>query len=258
MRAARRAARAAARRARSSERYGETRGVPGLPDGIPIARHRRRSAGGAVRPGLLRRRRRQVHLRHRRVHPDEHRQPRRAVASTACSPPSRWKLRRRGRLRARGLDVHRRRHGAVAARRARHHHAARARSRRSRASVPDSGGVVVGAGARRARRAALAARRARHHHRPDARHDQGAPRARDARGHRAADRRPPGRDGGATPASPLGTLKVDGGASANDLLMQFQADVLGVRDRAAGAGRDDRARRRVARRPRRRRLEGHR
>jgi len=27
---------------------------------------------------------------------------------------------------------------------------------------------------------------------------------------------------------PLGSLNVDGGASANDLLMQFQADVLGV------------------------------
>src|SRR5262249_31009313 len=27
---------------------------------------------------------------------------------------------------------------------------------------------------------------------------------------------------------PLGTLKVDGGAAANDLLMQFQSDVLGV------------------------------
>ena len=26
----------------------------------------------------------------------------------------------------------------------------------------------------------------------------------------------------------LGTLKVDGGAAANDLLMQFQSDVLGV------------------------------
>jgi glycerol kinase len=28
---------------------------------------------------------------------------------------------------------------------------------------------------------------------------------------------------------PLASLKVDGGASQNDLLMQFQADVLGVR-----------------------------
>ena len=57
----------------------------------------------------------------------------------------------------------------------------------------------------------------------------GAPRPRDARGHRALqnadilsamERR--------TPAAALPTLKVDGGAAANDLLMQFQADVLGV------------------------------
>ena len=53
---------------------GHTRGVPGLPDGVPIAGLAgRRSAGGAVRPGVLRARRGQVHLRHRRVHPDEHR-----------------------------------------------------------------------------------------------------------------------------------------------------------------------------------------
>jgi len=54
----------------------------------------------------------------------------------------------------------------------------------------------------------------------------------------------------------LTVLKVDGGASANDLLMQFQADVLGVGDLAARAGRDHRARRGVPRRPRHRRVEG--
>ena len=33
---------------------------------------------------------------------------------------------------------------------------------------------------------------------------------------------------GATPATPYGELRVDGGAAANDSLMQFQADILGV------------------------------
>ncbi len=32
----------------------------------------------------------------------------------------------------------------------------------------------------------------------------------------------------ARPAAPLGALRVDGGAAVNDLLMQFQADILGV------------------------------
>ena len=32
----------------------------------------------------------------------------------------------------------------------------------------------------------------------------------------------------------LKELRVDGGAAASDFLMQFQADILGTRDRAAG------------------------
>ena len=40
---------------------------------LPIAGHRRRPAVGALRADLLRRRRRQVHLRHRLVHPHQHR-----------------------------------------------------------------------------------------------------------------------------------------------------------------------------------------
>jgi glycerol kinase len=55
VRPAARAARAApARCARHGAPFGTTRGVPGLPDGIPDLRHGRRPAGGAVRPGLLR------------------------------------------------------------------------------------------------------------------------------------------------------------------------------------------------------------
>ena len=49
------------------------KGVPGAARRHPDRGHRRRSAVRAVRPGVLRARRREVHLRHRRVHPDEHR-----------------------------------------------------------------------------------------------------------------------------------------------------------------------------------------
>ena len=63
--------------------------------------------------------------------------------------------RRQARLRARGQRVHRRRRRAVAARRPAVSSARGARSRRSRASVTDSGGVLLRAGVRRARRAAL-------------------------------------------------------------------------------------------------------
>ncbi len=79
----------------------------------------------------------------------------------------------------------------MAARRARHHRAAPPRSRRSRASVPDSGGVIVVP--------ALAGLGAPHW-RPEARGlitglTRGTTAAHlaraDARGHRAADRRPP-------------------------------------------------------------------
>ena len=101
------------------------------------------------------------------------------------------------------------------------------------------------AGARGPGRAALAARGARHHQRPRRAARRGAHRARRARGHRAAESRSPAarcrRDAGV----PLGTLKVDGGAGANDLLMQFQADVLG---RARSCARRSSRRRRSARR----------
>ena len=49
-------------------------------------------------------------------------------------------------------------------------------------------------------------------------------------------------------------LRVDGGASANDFLCRFQADVLGVAGRPAEDGRDDLARGRLPRGPRRGRL----
>ena len=49
-------------------------------------------------------------------------------------------------------------------------------------------------------------------------------------------------------ASKLESLKVDGGMVGNDLLMQFQADLLGVPVDPPEGGRDHRARRRLRRR----------
>ena len=82
-------ARCCPRSCRRRGRSASTKGVPGLPRRHPDRGHRRRSAGGAVRPGVLRAGRREVHVRHRRVHPDEHRRRRRSRRSRACSPPSR-------------------------------------------------------------------------------------------------------------------------------------------------------------------------
>ena len=53
-------------------------------------------------------------------------------------------------------------------------------------------------------------------------------RARDARVARLPDARRRRHHGGRVRASALAGLRVDGGASANDFLMQFQADVLGA------------------------------
>ena len=85
---------------------------------LPDRRHRRRPAVGAVRPDLLRRGRLQVHLRHRLVHPDQHRRPRWSAPTPACSP------RRPGSrptatltYALEGRDLRDRRGGAVAARR---------------------------------------------------------------------------------------------------------------------------------------------
>ena len=90
-------------------------------------------------------------------------------------------------------------------------------------------------------RAALGAAGARHAGRAHARHRPCPPRARRAGGDGlrapATWRSAMGADSGV----PLRELRVDGGAAANDWLMQFQADLLGVPLRALGAGGDDRA-----------------
>ena len=83
----------------------------------PGRRDRRRPAVGAVRPDLLRRRRLQVHLRHRLVHPDQHRQRGRPLRRRAALDGRVEVARRRPDLRPRGRDLRDRRGGAVAARR---------------------------------------------------------------------------------------------------------------------------------------------
>ncbi|MCK7489598.1 MAG: FGGY-family carbohydrate kinase [Anaerotruncus sp.] len=110
--------------------------------------------------------------------------------------------------------------------------------------MPDTAGVYlvpafVGLGA-----PLLGRRRARRHRRPDPRHDTAATSSRaalEAIAYQVARRR------STTMRARLGRrrsreLRVDGGAAANDLLMQFQADVLGVPVVRPQDRRDDRAR----------------
>ena len=67
----------------SSAIYGET-AAGAVRTGHADRRHRRRPAGGAVRPGLLRARHGQVHLWHRVLPAAQHRRRRRSLRRTAC------------------------------------------------------------------------------------------------------------------------------------------------------------------------------
>ena len=167
-----------------------------------------------------------MHLRHRRLRAHEHRRP---------ADPQRARPRHDGRvahrrqddLRARGQRLHRGGGRAVAPRRARASSRAPRTSRRSRARSPSSDGVVfvpalAGLGAphwdQDARgtitgltRGTTAAHLAR------ATLEGIAFEVRDLLDAMAQDAK-----------RPLRRLRVDGGAAANDLLMQFQADVADV------------------------------
>ena len=174
-------------------------------------RHRRRPAGGALRPGVLRARHGQEHLRHRLLPADEHR-----AAPARVGQPAAHDDRvgdRHAALRARRRRVRRRRRRAVAARRARVHRSLRAdrsagrkrarhRRRVSRARV------------HRPRQPALGRVRARH----DARASRAAPRARTSRGPRS--RRIAFQSAEVLQAmqkdarQPLRELRVDGGATS--------------------------------------------
>ena len=233
----------------SAEEVGRTRGV-GLPARrAPHRGHRRRPAGGALRPGVLSRRGREMHLRHGRVRADEHRRP---------AGPERARARHHRRLagpgqdhvRARRQRVHRGRGRAVAARRARHDQERR-RDRGARAaaspratawsSFPRSPGSARPTGTRRRAAPSPASRGGRRP--PTSR----APRSRASPSRCATCSTAMAKDA----KRPLSRLRVDGGAAENALLMQFQADVAGVDGRASGRCRVDRARRCHARRARR-------
>ena len=135
--------------------------------------------------------------------------------------------RRRAGVRARGLGVHRRRGGAVAARRPRAPQdgegdgALRAQGRLDAGVYLVPAFVGLGApywdadGARRAGRADARRRRER---------TSCAPRSSRSPTRRATSSRRWRPSAGRA----LAELRVDGGASANDFLMQFQADVLGA------------------------------
>ena len=80
-------------------------------------RDRRRPAGGDRRPGLLRARHAQEHLRHRLLRPAQHRRARGAPRSNRLLTTIAYRLGGQHHLRARGQHLRRRRGGAVAARR---------------------------------------------------------------------------------------------------------------------------------------------
>ena len=212
----------------------------------PDRRRRRRPAERAVRPGLLRARAGEEHLRHRLLHADEHRHAPPRPRATACITTSAAQGPGPAQYAHRRQRLHRRRGRAVAARRP----AARSRAsgevgklaaERARQRRRD-----VRAGLHRPRRAVLEARRARHHRRPDAAARPWRHIARAALEsiafQSAALLEAMGKDAVAAGAAPVAELRVDGGASANDLLMQFQADLLGIPVRAAeGASRPRRS-----------------
>ena len=171
--AARRAARDAARRLSlvACLRHDRAHGA-GRAD--TDRRHRRRPAGGAVRPGLPQGRHGEEHLRHRLLHAAEHRRPggevrqRAAQHGGGAGRPRGRRARRRQGVRARRQRLHRRRGGAVAARRAevlrilRRRRKAGRRGARLRRRLPR-------ARLHRPGRAALGPARARRDRRPDAR-----------------------------------------------------------------------------------------
>ena len=100
------------------------------------SRRCRRPAGGDHRSGLLRARHAEIDLRHRLLRAAQYRAAERHLAQPA-SHHHRLSAGRRAHLRARGLDLRRRRRRAVAARRAQDHsrcrrHGAAGRRRRSR------------------------------------------------------------------------------------------------------------------------------
>ena len=213
--------------------------------------HRGRPAGGAVRPGLPRAGAGEEHLRHRLLPAAEHRRATRSPRANNLLTTVAWK--RDGvtdyalegsvfiggavvQWLRDGLQDHP--HGGEIEALARE----RRRQRRRVSSCPPSP-----ASARRTGTPTRAARCS------GSRAARPAATSRAPRSRRSPTRAPTcstamERDAGIT----LSELRVDGGAAANDLLMQFQADLLGVPVVRPEGARDHGARRRLPRRPRRR------
>ena len=145
----------------SSGRFGLHRRRQRPARGHPGVGHRRRPAGGAVRPGLPRAGHDEEHLRHRqlRAHARGRHLPRagRGPADDRGLDPRR----RHPRLRARGRDLRHRRRRAVAPRRARDHRAGRGHGPLA-ASVARHGGRRAGARLHRARQPVVGSLRAGH------------------------------------------------------------------------------------------------
>ena len=123
-------------------------------------RHRRRPAGGAVRPGLLHARHGQEHLRHRLLRAHEHRRSAACARATGCSPP--WpggaadcQYALEGGVFMGGATVQWLRDGLGIIETLRRNRSAGGQRARHRRRVP-------GPGVRRPRRAALGRRGARH------------------------------------------------------------------------------------------------
>ena len=147
---------------------------------LPIAGHRRRPAGGALRPRLLRPRPGEGDVRHRQLRARERRQPSAAPAPAAASSR---RVAASGGYALEGAILVERRGDPVAAGRARAHRRRGESEALARARRLD-GRRLLRAGVRRPRLAALERRGARRDQRDHARHDPRAARARRARGDR--------------------------------------------------------------------------
>ena len=223
----------------------------------PHCRTGRRSAGGAIRPGLRVARPGQEHLRYRGVPPGAGGRSRCPRLRPAC-----WPRRRAARgvsrlVRAGRERVHRRSRDPMAAGRARPDRAGggkrsagaeRSRQRRSalRSGVRGAGHTLLGAGGQRGTITGLTRGTTRAHLVRAALEAMAYSSAELLSAMAAAEQ------------LKVPALRVDGGAAANDWLMQFQADVLGDPGGAARPGRDHGARRGRTGRVGRRRLAEHR
>ena len=242
---------AARRSGPSSAVYGEAMGTLA---GIPVAGDLGRPAGRDVRPGRLRRGRRQEHLRHRQLHAAQHRDRDGALQERPAHHGGLEARGRPGRVLPGGRDRDHGRARAVAAGQPRVDLDAPRRSRPWPNTVEDNGGIYFvpafsGLFApywRGDARGAIVGmtRYVNKGHFARATLEATAWQTREVLDAMEADS-----------GVKLKELKVDGGMVYNDTLMQFQADCLQVPGDPSQGRRDDGAGCRLRRRPRRGLLE---